>query len=493
MAPKTRYGASQPPPAAETEADETFYQESDPNIEHSEDELEEEEEIDDEGISNKDLIKMLLKERKEMMKMFSKHLEVKEKPAAAPIPPPVIDPAVPTPTAAAPFEFKPVPFTAEQIVVFKEIKKYFPLILAESEFSSMDDPFNRKTLSKIDADLIIHETFDSSGLIHKIQAIINNLEQQGIPSKNWSKGFLQHLEATFRNTILASIASNTVMGWSSIGPYDQYKLILYHLFASFNFKLYHHESLNQLSAIGLKKNEPLKPAMIKLLKQAEQVSHSFHMVATKMVNWSSMAEPMLAVDTIVNLVEANTYSSLSLAIDLIPDTIMVKSALCFHKYPTVNNPRFKTIAPACTCDTVDELHAFHHSNKGTPPFKSNRNNNNNNLVQAPKKFVSYTCHDCQVTNTYSVPFNFIRCLRCDKLLKKPVVRFGHNNSQKKQGFHATIETSVEPVADKVADTSVEYFDSFAATEDQDVDDAVEFELDEFEVEADSSDPSLRQF
>ncbi|CAM9016536.1 unnamed protein product [Wickerhamomyces anomalus] len=131
---------------------------------------------------------MLLKERKEMMKMFSKHLDVKEKPAAAPIPPPVIDPAVPT--AAAPFEFKPVPFTAEQIV----------------------------TLSKIDADLIIHETFDSSGLIHKIQAIINNLEQQGIPSKNWSKGFLQHLEATFRNTILASIASNTVMGWSSMGP-----------------------------------------------------------------------------------------------------------------------------------------------------------------------------------------------------------------------------------------------------------------------------------
>lgn len=94
---------------------------------------------------------------------------------------------------------------------------------------------------------------------------------------------------------------------------------------------------------------------------------------------------------------------------------------------------------------------------------------------------------------HSVPFNFIRCLRCDKLLKKPVVRFGHNNSQKKQGFHATIETSVEPVADKVADTSVEYFDSFAATEDQDVDAAVEFELDEFEVEADSSDPSLRQF
>ncbi|ODQ62693.1 hypothetical protein WICANDRAFT_66925, partial [Wickerhamomyces anomalus NRRL Y-366-8] len=265
MAPKTRYGASQPPPAAETEADETFYQESDPNIEHSEDE-EEEEEIDDEDISNKDLIRMLLKERKEMMKMFSKHLSVKEKPASAPIPPPVIDPAVPTPTAA-PFEFKPVPFTAEQIVVFKEIKKYFPLILAESEFSSMDDPFNRKTLSKIDADLIIHETFDSSGLIHKIQAIINNLEQQGIPSKNWSKGFLQHLEATFRNTILASIASNTVMGWSSIGPYDQYKLILYHLFASFNFKLYHHESLNQLSAIGLKKNEPLKPAMIKLLNK----------------------------------------------------------------------------------------------------------------------------------------------------------------------------------------------------------------------------------
>jgi len=100
--------------------------------------------------------------------------------------------------------------------------------------------------------------------------------------------------------------------------------------------LYHHESLNQLSANGLKKNDPLKPAMIKLLKQAEQVSHSFHMVATKMVNWSSMAEPMLAVDTIVNLVEANTYSSLSLAPFHSPFYSFYYFALHFGTYPSIS-------------------------------------------------------------------------------------------------------------------------------------------------------------
>lgn len=162
---------------------------------------------------------------------------------------------------------------------------------------------------------------------------------------------LRHLEFSYQDTVLRLVSRQDPLGLSSIHYADQYKLLLCILFAHFPFKWYNHEQLNRLQSIGIKNGQPLQPEMIKLLRKGEKTCNSFQFVATELVNWCAVAQPVLSSSTFDDILNADTYENLRKAINLVPMTTMVRSSICFHKQAHVRHIIIKLDPATYTCES----------------------------------------------------------------------------------------------------------------------------------------------